>query len=258
MRTCSPNHLPLPRVVTITVTTITTTLTLTLTAPSSWFLTLALNLQVVNPLADSRMPFPLFAAPYLTHSRQPTTAFRSASLTFASPYATQFDQAGLLLVFHPPSSHLPFPANNIKSPTDVPAHRKWIKAGVEFFDGAPRLSTVCCDNWADWSVASLPTTTTATPSSADADQALAEIVAGQRPVTITIAKETSSNGSCLWVHYVDPATGAKTPMREINWPYGEPAGPGWELEVAAAVARPAKSTTDKLEATFTEFDVKWA
>ncbi|KAL3961242.1 hypothetical protein ACCO45_002765 [Purpureocillium lilacinum] len=174
------------------------------------------------------------------------------------PYATQFDQAGLLLVFHPPSSHLPFPANNIKSPTDVPAHRKWIKAGVEFFDGAPRLSTVCCDNWADWSVASLPTTTTATPSSADADQALAEIVAGQRPVTITIAKETSSNGSCLWVHYVDPATGAKTPMREINWPYGEPAGPGWELEVAAAVARPAKSTTDKLEATFTEFDVKWA
>ncbi|GJN72556.1 hypothetical protein PLICBS_006629 [Purpureocillium lilacinum] len=203
----------------------------------------------------------VFNAPYLTHSRQPTTAFRSASLTFTSPYATQFDQAGLLLVFHPPSSHLPFPANNIKSPTDVPAHRKWIKAGVEFFDGAPRLSTVCCDNWADWSVASLPTTTTTTtttPSSADADQALAEIVAGTRPVTITIAKETSSNGSCLWVHYVDPATGAKTPMREINWPYGEPAGPGWELEVAAAVARPAKSTTDKLEATFTEFDVKWA
>lgn len=262
MRTFSPNHLPLPRVVTITVTTITTTLTLTLTltAPSSWFLTLSSSTpsSTTQQTSSDTNPPHKHLAPYLTHSRQPTTAFRSASLTFASPYATQFDQAGLLLVFHPPSSHLPFPANNIKSPTDVPAHRKWIKAGVEFFDGAPRLSTVCCDNWADWSVASLPTTTTATPSSADADQVLAEIVAGQRPVTITIAKETSSNGSCLWVHYVDPATGAKTPMREINWPYGEPAGPGWELEVAAAVARPAKSTTDKLEATFTEFDVKWA
>ncbi|UNI23774.1 hypothetical protein JDV02_009574 [Purpureocillium takamizusanense] len=223
----------------------------------------------------------VFNAPYLTHSRRLTTAFRSASLTFACPYATQFDQAGLLFIFHPPSSHLPFPANNIKAPTDVPAHRKWIKAGVELFDGAPRLSTVCCDNWADWSVASLPrpaavsssssssrtaTATTTTTTAArgeqgeqgDADAAVAEILAGQRPVTITVEREKSDSGCCLWVYHVDAATGARTPMREINWPYGEPAGPGWELEVAAAVARPSKTAGGKLEATFTEFVVDWA
>ncbi|KAJ6445291.1 hypothetical protein O9K51_00050 [Purpureocillium lavendulum] len=200
----------------------------------------------------------VFNAPYITHSRGHTKSFASASLTFTCPYGTQFDQAGFLLVFHPPSSHLPFPANHIKSPTDTPAHRRWIKAGVELFDGAPRLSTVCCDNWADWSVASLPPSSSSGGGGGSADdEAVAGVLSGARPVTILIERETSHNGNCLWVYHVDAATGRRTPMREINWPFGEPAEPGWELEVAAAVARPAKDTSEKLEATFTDFVVKW-
>jgi hypothetical protein len=31
----------------------------------------------------------------------------------------------------------------------------------------------------------------------------------------------------------------------------------WELEVCAAVARPAKDVEGQLEATFQDFDVKW-
>ena len=46
-------------------------------------------------------------------------------------------------------------------------------------------------------------------------------------------------------------------MREICWPFGTAAGEGWELEVAAAIARPATDTTDKLEASFDNFVVKW-
>ncbi|KJZ71356.1 hypothetical protein HIM_09239 [Hirsutella minnesotensis 3608] len=81
----------------------------------------------------------VFTAPYRTLAKRPTRSFVSASLTFSAPYAHQFDQAGLLLIFARPSA------------PGTP--RKWLKAGVELFDGLPRLSTVACDAWSDWSVA---------------------------------------------------------------------------------------------------------
>lgn len=46
-------------------------------------------------------------------------------------------------------------------------------------------------------------------------------------------------------------------MREINWPFGDNGGQGWELEIGALIARPAKDTTDSLEAKFQDFQVKW-
>lgn len=49
----------------------------------------------------------------------------------------------------------------------------------------------------------------------------------------------------------------KVPMREINWPFGDNGGQGWELEIGALIARPAKDTTDSLEAKFQDFQVKW-
>ncbi|KND90127.1 Uncharacterized protein TOPH_05247 [Tolypocladium ophioglossoides CBS 100239] len=171
----------------------------------------------------------VFTAPFRTHSRNSTTKFLSATLSFTATYTLQFDQAGILLVFHNPES-------------DTPATRKWIKAGIELFDGAPRLSTVCCDAWADWSVAPAPC----------AD----DIRSGRKSVTISVEREDGASGTSLWIHHVGDG-GKKTPMREICWPFGEAAGEGWELEVAAAVARPAKDTADKLEAGFDNFVVKW-
>ncbi|KAL7921833.1 hypothetical protein ACQKWADRAFT_294563 [Trichoderma austrokoningii] len=166
----------------------------------------------------------VFTAPYRSLSRNPLPQFQSASLTFTTTYTHQFDQAGLILVLTKPS-----------------APRKWIKTGVELFDGQPRLSTVCCDNWADWSVANA--------------SAAEDIKAGHKAVTILVERLDAHDGSCLWVYRVEGET--KVPMREICWPYGEDGGRGWELEIGALVARPTKDTGDELAVTFQDFQVKW-
>ncbi|UKZ54523.1 hypothetical protein TrVGV298_008331 [Trichoderma virens] len=111
----------------------------------------------------------VFTAPYKSLSKNAFPQFKSASITFTSTYTHQFDQAGIVLVFTKPS--LP---------------RKWIKAGVELFNGQPRLSTVCCDNWADWSVANA--------NSAE------EIQAGRKAVTILVERLDAhdDNGGQGW------------------------------------------------------------
>ncbi|KAG5958819.1 hypothetical protein E4U58_005240 [Claviceps cyperi] len=164
----------------------------------------------------------VFSAPRRPHSKGPSLKFISATLTFIASYTHQFDQAGILFTYTNGSD------------------RKWIKSGVELFNDAPRLSTVCTDNYSDWSVSD--------PSEGDA------IRTGCKPVTITVERMDDELGISLWVYHVDGSY--RTPLREITWPYGT-AGDGWELEVSAAIARPYMNTQDKLEATFQHFDVKW-
>ncbi|KAK2608637.1 hypothetical protein QQS21_002866 [Conoideocrella luteorostrata] len=164
----------------------------------------------------------VFTAPYRPHSTGPSLKFISATLTFIATSTHQFDQAGILLSFTKDSD------------------RKWIKSGVELFNDAPRLSTVCTDNYSDWSVSDAPRGD--------------EIRSGCKPVTITVERQEDELGLSLWVYHLDGSR--KTPLREITWPFGT-AGEGWELEVSAAIARPFKDTEDKLEATFQNFDVKW-
>lgn len=79
---------------------------------------------------------------------------------------------------------------------------------------------------------------------------------GTQAVSILIERHTDETGHCLWVYHVD-GQGKKVPMREIAWVFGEDLGDGWDLEVAAAVARPAKETDDKFVADFDSFDVQW-
>ncbi|KAK8912812.1 hypothetical protein H634G_09332 [Metarhizium anisopliae BRIP 53293] len=166
----------------------------------------------------------VFTAPYRVHSKGPTLGFKSACITFLATYTHQFDQAGILFKF----------TNG--------ADRKWIKSGIELFNDAPRLSTVCTDNYSDWSVSDAPCGH--------------EVRNASRPVTISVERSDDGTGTTLWVYHLD-RDGGKTPLREITWPFGTAAGDGWEVEVAAAVARPSKDTADKLEATFTEFTVDW-
>lgn len=172
-------------------------------------------------------------APFRPHSKRPISRFLSATLTFSAAYSLQYDQAGILLVFT--NKH-------------DPGARKWIKAGIELFDGVARLSTVCCDAWADWSVATAP------------DEGA--VAAGRRPVTLRIEAHRETGGASLWVfHVVDgdgggSENGKQNPMREVCWPFGDAASDNWELEVSAVVARPAEAK-GKLEATFENFDVRW-
>ena len=172
----------------------------------------------------------IFNAPYKPHTTAPLSHFRSATISFSSSYTTQFDQAGILLILTSPSS----------------PSRKWIKAGVEFFADSPRASVVCCDRYADWSVADIPSRP-GFPSEGD-------VVSGKRFVTVTVEKQASDNGAALWIYLVGQ-DGQKIPLREIAWVFEEP--DKWELQVCAAVARPAKDVDGQLEAKFKDFDVKW-
>lgn len=83
-----------------------------------------------------------FNAPLLLRTL-PLASLRSARVTISAPWYAKFDQAGLLLVL---------PGDYISDRKQ----RRWIKTGVEFFDGKPNVSTVACDRWADWSLAPLP------------------------------------------------------------------------------------------------------
>ncbi|KAH7127469.1 hypothetical protein EDB81DRAFT_764644 [Dactylonectria macrodidyma] len=167
----------------------------------------------------------VFTAPFQPHSSAPVKTFVSTSITFTTKYTQQYDQAGLLLRLR----------------NEASSARKWIKAGVEYYNGTARLSVVACDAWADWSVS--------TPPGAD------DIVAGTKPVTISVVRESDEHGSSLWVYAVDGDE--KTPLREICWVLGDYSDEAWQLEVSALVARPGKDTEGKLEAEFSDFDVKW-
>jgi regulation of enolase protein 1 (concanavalin A-like superfamily) len=124
----------------------------------------------------------------------------------------KYDQAGLLLSFR---------KRGEESSSNPPS--KWIKTGIEFYNGKPMLSTVACDNWADWSIGPLPVATGL--SGADIW------------TTILIEKEEDENGLSLRVYHVNGDE--KTALREITWVYGLDTE-AWDVEVWAMAARPAK------------------
>jgi uncharacterized protein len=109
---------------------------------------------------------------------------------------------------------------------------------LEWYNGSPQLSTVACDRWADWSVTPVP--------------------GKPETITISIEKEVGSHGPSLWVYYL-PADGAKVPLREICWVYGDNGeGADFHLTVGAYAARPeAKATKAGLEVSFKDLDVQW-
>ncbi|KAK3116438.1 hypothetical protein LTR53_003164, partial [Teratosphaeriaceae sp. CCFEE 6253] len=82
----------------------------------------------------------VFNAPYIYTTLTPAFFHRIAA-TVTVPWKTQFDQGGLLLAFPRPASEGPW---------------RWIKAGIEMFDGAPALGVVGTDRFSDWSLAPMP------------------------------------------------------------------------------------------------------
>lgn len=166
------------------------------------------------------------AAPSKSHSSSPLSTFLSARTTFHATYSKRYDQAGLLFTLTDPSSN--------------PPQRKWIKTGIELYQGTPRLSTVSCDSWADWSVGPAPHAE--------------KVAVGEVSITILVRKEGDENGGSWWVYCVEGDE--EIPLREICW-VADPKLANWQVDVAALVARPAKEDDAVLDATFDEFVVKW-
>ncbi|KAK7923316.1 hypothetical protein PG985_007387 [Apiospora marii] len=166
--------------------------------------------------------------------------FQSARVTFWADWTERYDQGGLLLAL-----------KRVSAPPAAPGQssEKWIKTGVEFYQGAPMLSTVATDRWADWSVGPLG----------------APAVDPARGVTLEIIREGDENGKSAWVYrlVLDAAGNVqeKVPLREICWIFADENdkdGEEWLLDVSPLVARPAKTSPDPLKVNFFEFEVKWS
>lgn len=142
-------------------------------------------------------------------------SFQRARFTVSLPPCKelrQFDQAGLVLHFTNPQANI----------TKGSGKDRWIKTGIEFFNGKPLVGTAACDTWSDWSVAPLRL-------ASEAD----------RPsVTIEVQREKDQLGKSLWIYQVIRDSNGeeeRIPLRECNWVFAEE--DGWEVGVGAYVAR---------------------
>ncbi|MCJ1322648.1 hypothetical protein MMC15_007997 [Xylographa vitiligo] len=147
--------------------------------PSSFTLTCPPNTDLwrIPPAHD------VFTAPFLFRSIS-LSSFRHARVSISADWKTLFDQGGLCMIL--PIS----PQKDDKS--------KWIKTGIEFYNGAPNVSTVACDRWADWSLSPLPEGDT-------------------KGVTIGMEREVlDGNATSVLVVYVIEGY-QKRHVREISW-----------------------------------------
>ena len=100
---------------------------------------------------------------------------------------------------------------------------KWIKTGIEFYNGAPNVSTVACDRWADWSLSPLPEGDT-------------------KGVTIGMEREVlDGNATSVLVVYVIEGY-QKRHVREITWVFEDVEESEKECWVGVFVAKPTKDT----------------
>ncbi|KAI4601858.1 hypothetical protein KJ359_010723 [Pestalotiopsis sp. 9143b] len=157
--------------------------------------------------------------------------FQSARTTFWGPWTERYDQAGLVLVLKHSTSTQP---------------AKWVKLGLELYNGKPHLSTVACDRWADWSIA---------PLAEDYSKS---------GVTLEVVRESDEHGKSAWVYHVvldeSGKVKEKRPLREICWIFAdedETGGEEWILDVSPLVARPEKNANESLKVDFKEFKVEW-
>ncbi|TVY36787.1 Uncharacterized protein LSUB1_G004138 [Lachnellula subtilissima] len=162
------------------------------------------NLLAVAPTDVWRKPPNIdnFNAPIIYHSI-PISSFKSAHVTAKGEWMTLYDQGGLFLVLPPKKGG---------------EQKRWIKSGVEFYQGKPMMSVVAADEWADWSLLSLAT------------------------------RGEERNGS------VTVEFGVKTPIREISWAFWD-VDESEELWIGMYAAKPISDARDTLAVHFEDFVV---
>lgn len=155
-------------------------------------------------------------------------SFQRARITFALPPGNQlrqYDQAGLLL-------HLTKPG--------VPENKtKWLKTGIEWYNGKPYISTVSCDAWSDWSIVPIPEYTSAET----------------RPRATIEVERLAKDQNTVWVYWIiRDAEGKETerrPLRELAWMFADVEG--WSIGIGGYTCRPTTEGGEGLlEAQFEE------
>ncbi|EAQ87687.1 hypothetical protein CHGG_04306 [Chaetomium globosum CBS 148.51] len=190
---------------------------------------------------------PPSTTPHPQRTSGPLNAFLSARLSLNFTPQEQYDQGGILLSLR---RRTDTPTTTTNTTTTPPP--KWIKAGIELYNGAPRVSTVACDRWADWSVADLRA-----PGSAPAPAPASGSKGETGWTTVVVEKDKDGNGTGVWVYWVAEGSEEKVPLREICWVFGDEPDT-WEVEVHAMAARPNKEAQGALTVEFAGLEVKWA
>ncbi|KAI9645427.1 hypothetical protein NHQ30_006166 [Ciborinia camelliae] len=161
-----------------------------------------------------------FNAPTNMAPTIPLASFLSSKITFSLLCKYRYDQGGLLL-------HL----------TKTGSQDRWLKTGVEFYNGKPFVSTVGCDRFSDWSIY---------PTDLDASKDV--------EVTVEVRKEGDENGKALWVYWL--RDGERIPIREVGWFFADEE---WNIGVGAMACRPAKEQAvngESLEVKFWDFELQ--
>lgn len=159
----------------------------------------------------------------------PLSTFRRARVTVSAEWRTLFDQGGLCLIL---------PQIQDSTSAGKTREKKWIKTGIEVYNGAPHVSTVACDRWADWSLWPME---------------------GEN-VTVEMEREVVAETltSTLWVYMVDGEK--RTPVREVTWVFdGVDEGKEGDCWVGVYAAKPTKDDDDEkrtLEVTFNELRIE--
>ena len=165
----------------------------------------------------------IFTAPIL-YRTFPLATFRRARVTVSAGWKTLYDQGGLF--FARPES------DGVK---------KWVKAGVEFFDGRACASVVAAERWADWSLATIE----------EEGGSVTVEFAREPPPSVVGSGETGTGSKkvpSLWVYLVEG--GRRRPIREIKWPFVRDDGvvvgeeEGEECWVGVYAAKPTAEQAD--------------
>ncbi|OMP88870.1 hypothetical protein BK809_0005591 [Diplodia seriata] len=213
-----------------------------------------------------------FNAPLAHTSRGPLSSFFRAGLSLALPLPSPsagdrlllYDQGGLVLGI---SRHSGAGGGGGGDGEQVVSDggdgdgwpSRWLKAGIEMFEGEPWLSVVGCDRWSDVSMVPLSWGSRGGGGSERKEEE-------ERPtarVEVERAKEDA-----LRVYWVVPVAAdgvggeKRVLIREANWFFAPEGGEeeGWDVSVAAYAARPLRNEKDVdevLDVDFERFEVEW-
>lgn len=157
------------------------------------------------PKTDIWRPSPKqddFNAPFIYTSIK-SSEFKRISVTVSADWKTQYDQGGLLIVW----------------PSSDKTKTKWVKTGIEYFEGRPALSVVGCDRFSDWSLCPLPL-----------------IGATHAAVEAVRIEQT------LWVYFV--FNGERRALREVKWAFLEDREAEADMWVGTYAAKPTAEADD--------------
>ncbi|KAH8806121.1 hypothetical protein F5884DRAFT_469859 [Xylogone sp. PMI_703] len=164
-----------------------------------------------------------FTAPYL-YTTVATHKFQAVQVSVTAHWKTLYDQGGLVVVF---------PSHKVNE-------SKWIKAGIEYNDGAPRLGVVGTDILSDWSLSPIT-----------------EPFTGDVLATISIERQ----GTDAWVYVLEQGGATKRALRQVTWAFNE--GVTDEIQVGIYSAKPteesgAQHARDPIKVSFSDFSLQLA